>query len=280
MKFTGQQQVDYQAGSKRRARLKFMGQTIKNVDATDTYPHYYIYSKPGLGKTHTITEALNDSKHYVYHMSAAESMFIFGIHLAVLNYNVPKSQTIMVVLDDAENLLGTTENINIFKNMLDGSRSYKYSKKLDSILSSMPDEIQEAVSAHTKSNEIGFTVPTSRFCFVFTSNIKLPEYADLNRRMSAAKTTRTMHLLAIRDRVRPVEFDLNEMEIWGWIADTVLTEKVCSETPEEVVLEALNFTYENWDSLKTKSIRLIQQMCDEYKQHPDNYKTIWEMDYI
>lgn len=278
--FSGQQLLDFQNGQKRRARLKLMGETIKNVDATDAYPHYYIYSKPGLGKTYMISKSLKESNHYVYHMSAAESMFIFGIHLAVLNHQVPNSQTIMVVLDDAENLLGTTENINIFKNMLDGAKLYKYSKKLDNVISTLSSEIQEAVAAHTKRNEVGFSVPTNRFCFVFTSNVKLPEYNDLNNKITTAKSNRTMHLIAIRDRVRPVEFDLTEGEIWGWIADTVLHENACQETSDEVIMEALQFTYENWDHLKTKSIRLIQQMCDEHKQHPQHYRTIWEMDYI
>lgn len=274
-----QQQHDFLMGQARRQRLVTLGQAIRQVDTTDKYPHFYIYSKPGLGKTHTITKALEGSKHEIYHLSAAESMFVFGVHLAVLNHNIPKNKTIMVVLDDAENLLGTTENINIFKNMLDGHKIYKYSKRMDSTVAGMSEGIQEAVRAHITDGEVGFSVPTNRFCFVFTSNIKLPNYNDLEKKLTPAKYNRTMHLLAIRDRVRPVDFDLEAGEMWGWIADTVLTENACEGSDPKVIKDALDFTYNNWPRLKTKSIRLIQQMVDEAKR-TDDYVSVWESDYI
>ena len=277
--FKDKQLEDFLKGQARRQRLVSLGETIRDTDVTDRYPHSYIYSKPGLGKTHTITKALEGSKHYVYHLSAAESMFIFGVHLAVLNYSVPKSKSIMVVLDDAENLLGTTENINIFKNMLDGSKKYKYSKRLDATIATFSDTIREAVEFHCKDGEVGFSVPTDRFCFVFTSNIKLPTYQDLEKKRSASQYNRVMHLLAIRDRVRPVDFDLTEEEMWGWIADTVISDNACPDTDPQVVKDALDFTYNNWSRLKTKSVRLIQQMCDEAKRH-SNYINIWEDDYV
>ena len=266
-------------GREQRMRLRFVGNNIRNINPSDRYPHYYIYSKPGLGKTHTVREALQGSDHEVYHLSAAESMFIFGIHLSVLNHTVPQDKTIVVVLDDAENLLNSTENINIFKGMLDGvDRHYKYSKKLDSALGQMSNRIQECVMAHTSPDQVGFIVPTTRFSFVFTSNIKLPDYSDIESVKNPSRVSRLMHLLAIRDRVKPVDFDLTDEQMWGWITDASTT-SLTSEYPKEIVEEACDFLWDNWSRLKTKSIRLVHQMCDEYVNDPVNYKDIWSLDY-
>jgi hypothetical protein len=266
-----------QEGAKKRKSLSILGRQIAKVNPNDSYPHFYIYSKPGLGKTHTVKEALKDSNHEVYHLSAAESMWVFGINLCVLDHYTPKDKTIMVVLDDAENLLSSVDNINIFKNMLDGDRTYKYAKRMDNTLSQYSDEIQKAVQAHMSDTEVGFSVSTSRMSFVFTSNVKLPTYEDLAGK-KPSQSSRVMHLLALRDRVRPKDFELSEMEMWGWIADTVLQPGVV-DVPKQVVEEALDFTYNNWSVMKTKSIRLIQQMCDEWKNFPDDYQDIWEIDY-
>jgi hypothetical protein len=192
-------------------------------------------------------------------------MFVFGIHLAVLNYATPKDQTILVVLDDAENLLNTTENINIFKGMLDGAdRCYKYSKKMDSTLASLSEQIVTAVQHHTS--------------FVFTSNIKLPEYSELDTIKNPSRVSRVMHLLAIRDRVKNVDFDLSDEEMWGWITDAAHN-GACVDYPDHIVQEATDFLWDNWSRLKTKSIRLVQQMCDEYTNDPVNYKTVWNLEY-
>jgi hypothetical protein len=277
MKLTKEQSLI--AGQEQRSRLSFVGNNIKVLNPNDRYPHYYIYSRPGLGKTHTIREALQGSTHKVYHLSAAESMFVFGIHLAVLNYATPKDQTILVVLDDAENLLSTTENINIFKGMLDGAdRCYKYSKKMDSTLASLSEQIVTAVQHHTKPNEVGFIVPTNRFSFVFTSNIQLPEYSHLDKIKNPSKVSRVMHLLAIRDRVKNVDFDLSDEEMWGWITDAAHN-GACVDYPDHIVQEATDFLWDNWSRLKTKSIRLVQQMCDEYTNDPVSYKTVWNLEY-
>lgn len=87
-----------------------------------------------------------------------------------------------------------------------------------------------------------------------------------------------MHLLAIRDRVKPVDFDLTDEQMWGWITD-VCTTSLTSEYPKQIVEEACDFLWDNWPRLKTKSIRLVHQMCDEYINDPVNYKDIWSLDY-
>lgn len=272
------EQIHYlERGAQKRLSLLHLGRQVAKVNPLDKYPHFYIYSKPGLGKTHTIKKALEKSSHKVYHLSAAESMWVFGINLCVLDYYTPKDQTIMIVLDDAENLLNSVDNINIFKNMLDGERVYKYAKRMDNNLAQYSQEIQTAVQAHMSDTEVGFSVSTQRMSFVFTSNVKLPTYDDLGNK-KPSQNSRVMHLLALRDRVRPKDFDMEEMEMWGWIADTCLNESV-SDAPIHVVHEALDFAYQNWNRLKTKSIRLIQQMCDEYVNDPESYKITWELDY-
>ena len=48
-----------ETGSKNRKRLSILGNKISNFNTDDEYNHSYIYSVPGLGKTHTVNEAMS-----------------------------------------------------------------------------------------------------------------------------------------------------------------------------------------------------------------------------
>jgi hypothetical protein len=73
---------------------------------------------------------------------------------------------------------------------------------------------------------------------------------------------------------------MNNLVQWGWIADVALNTNCIPLVPQNVIEQACTFMFNNWDGLKTKSIRTIKMMCDDYKNSPDNYLFIWEMEYI
>jgi hypothetical protein len=271
--FTPEMLSFYQDGQKQRRRLVLLKDRIKQSSTRDEYPHFYIYSLPGLGKTYTINKAMEEESLNFEMLSGNLSIWAFGVTLATINFLKPADEEVVILVDDCDEILKTTSNINIMKNILEGSKSFHYQKNLN-MMGQLDSLQQQALQAHMTEGQMGFKVPMDKFIFVFTSNEKLPLYGDIS-------SQRTMDLFAIRDRVRPIDFDLQPMVQWGWIADVALnTEAINTKCPQGVVEEACRFMYDNWFKLKTHSIRTIKMMCEDYVKNIDSYQFIWEMEYL
>ena len=284
MTFTNElQEQNYIDGQKSRKQLSFLGKRVTKVSSNDQYPHYYIYSAPGLGKTHTIKNSLEKSGKPHFVISGSISPWAFGTQLAYINYSVPKDVEVVVVVDDCDGIFRDNESINVMKNILEGFRTFNYQKDVSKMLGQLPNDIRTAVESHMSENTMGFKVPTDRMVFIFTSNEKLPMDDDIKSIQNKGTKVyqRKMHLNAIRSRCQTKDFDLKPLVQWGWVADVTLNEEMgISDIPKEVVSEVLEFTYNNWSNLKTKSIRTISMMLNEYRQFPNDYAEVWEMEYL
>lgn len=245
------------------------------------FPHTYIYSPPGLGKTFTVEKQLNTSGMQNYTISGNVSMFAFGISLAVIRYNSTNDKPIVIVVDDCDEILKNETNINIMKNILSGNKVYDYQMSLQSQWKGLSATQQEAILAHSSSNKLGFTVPTDNFVFVFTSNFKLPTDDDVKnaREKMQAKANKMAHLNAIRSRCRPADFDLTDSEQWGWIADVVMNENCVDLSHNEKVI-LLDWMYNNWENMNERSIRTAEKMAESMIEDPTGYRDSWEIDYL
>lgn len=264
----------YEENKIHRKRLSVISKRASNPQITSQYPHTYIYSVPGLGKTYTVRKSIEESGFESAVVSGNSSMFAFGVSLAYLNYSNNSDKPMIVLIDDSDTIFKTTENINVIKNILDGFKCFHYEKHINSLIQQLPEDLKKAVEAHTSPNQIGFKVPTDKMIFIFTSNERLP-YDD-----EVETNGRSQHLNAIRSRVRPFDFVLDKDEQWSWIADCCFVDNCCGDVPLEVVCKGLTFMYDNWGYMKTKSIRTIQQMCQEYLLDDVDYEMTWELEYV
>jgi hypothetical protein len=272
--FTPEMLAAYSAGQTHRKGLSQIGNKISTTSIKEKYPHVYISSDAGLGKTYEVNSAMAKNKVKHYCISGNMSMFAFGVQLATINHLDPKSISIISV-DDCDEILRNEANINIMKNVLDGAKTFHYQKHLGGLISQLDPLQQSAVERHQKPGVSGFVVPTDRMIFVFTSNTHLPHQDDPN------KNNKTIHLKAIADRCRVYEIALTPEEKWGWITDVAAnTNAIDSSIPRKIVEEATMFMWENWDCLTKKSIRTLQMMCDDYVNDPKNYKKFWEAQYV
>ena len=55
--------------------------------------------------------------------------------------------------------------------------------------------------------------------------------------------------------------------------------KTYDPTPEEIC-EVLDFLYHHWGHFKEKNIRTVEKMFSVMRDFPENYETIWVMDYL
>lgn len=271
-------------GKVNRLRLKQLVAKISLVKEGDKYPHLYFFSPPGLGKTFTVKNHLNDSGIRYVQVSGNVSMFAFGIQLAVINYLNPNMEPFVIFVDDCDEILKNEQNCNTMKNVLDGSKVFTYEKSLSSQRNNLTDIQQDAIEHYQEEGKMGFTVPTDNLIFVFTSNFKLPVDDEVQsaREKGLSKSVLLSHRNAIRSRCRVSDFDLKSAEQWGWIADVVLNTN-CLECYQVSPMEKqiiLDFVWYNWDYLTERSIRLVEKMADTMKGYPNNYKLLWELDYL
>ena len=277
-----QKQQYYEEGQRRRRALTRLGERISRVNNQERYPHFYIYAVPGLGKTHVVTESLEKAGKKNFVISGSLSDWGFGCRLAEINYRL-KGEQIAIVVDDCDEIFKDTKSINMMKNVLDGHKVFKYQKDVSKNIGNLPPEARTAVQAHMSPRELGFTVPTDNMVFIFTSNEKLPTDDEVRNTKNKGTNVyqRKMHLNAIRSRCQTKDFELEDLVQWGWIADVTFNEDMgLSDIPQHVIYEALDFMYDNWSDLKTKSLRTIQMMLNEYREFPQDYAEVWETDYI
>jgi len=278
------QSLALERGKLHRDRLKELVKKISTVTDGDKYPHTYIFSPPGLGKTFTVRKHLEKSKIRYIQVSGNVSMFAFGIQLAVINYYNNLHETVIVYVDDCDEILKNEVNCNTMKNVLDGDKKFIYEKSLASQWKNLSEIQKEAIEYFEEKGKMGFSVPTDNLVFVFTSNFKLPvdDEVRIAREKNQSKATLLAHKNAIRSRCRVADFDLSGHDQWGWIADVVLNTNCLdyydiSDYEKQIILDFLWF---NWNHLTERSIRLVEKMSVTLKEYPNNYKEIWEIDYL
>ena len=267
-----------------RQRLKQLVENISITKEGNKYPHTYFFSPPGLGKTFAVKNHLISSNTRFIQVSGNVSMFAFGIQLAVINYLNPQRESIVIFVDDCDEIFKTEVNCNTMKNVLDGDRVFTYEKSLTSQWSNLSTVQQEAILNFQGEGRMGFSVPTDNMVFVFTSNFKLPIDDDVRiaREKGQSKSVILAHKNAIRSRCRVADFDLSWKEHWGWIADVILNTN-CLDNWRITVgekLTMLEFLWNYWERLTERSIRLMEKMAVDMREQPESYRVIWEIDYL
>ncbi len=265
-------------GKTQRKRLVNCVDRAINSELGIAYPHTYIYSPPGLGKTYMVSKYLKEKDINYYEISGALSMYVFGINLATIKFRHPEEKVVIVV-DDCDALFKNDESINIMKNVLAGNKCYTYQKNITSQMNQLTEFQSNAVSSFLIGDQIGFRVPTDNFVFIFTSNFKLPtDLEAFGANSNRAVSNRKLHLNAIRSRCNTVDFELNKIQHFGWIGDVVLNDfnELNSNHKEEILI----WLWMNWDRLNERSIRTIEKMMQIIDLNQGEYQSLWSIDFL
>jgi hypothetical protein len=264
----------------RKRLLKVVERAISSSQDA-AYPHTYIYSPPGLGKTHSVNKFLKDSNILHFELSGAISMFAFGVSLATIRYNYP-TEKIIISVDDCDGIFKSEENLNIMKNVLSGFRSFSYQKSIQGLLGNLTNMQEAAIEHFSNDNQLGFQVPCENFIFIFTSNFKLPTDDEVRsaREKGGNKNTRKVHLNAIRSRCKTMDFDLDKETHFGWLCDVLLNENIQPGISNDQKNEILNWISLNWSEMTERSIRTLEKMAQSIVDEPEDYLTIWDIDYL
>jgi hypothetical protein len=249
--------------------------------------HWYFSSMPGLVKTTTIKNLLDGCglKHYI--ISGKKSMRDFGYQLAFIvdNHNFKKDGKVLIFIDDCEFLFQNNDNMNIFKNVIGKMRSFNYANNsaLDGA-KKLPKPMKDAVMKHRMNDAEGFSVPTDDVHFLIASNVKLPseeEAAERQSRRPGPAADLMVSKAAISDRMNNHHIDFERWEDqWGYVASLIMKNPYFGdvdriEFSEEERTQMVLWTWQNFDKIKSRSVRFYEGLAQEMLMYPDEYLDVW-----
>jgi hypothetical protein len=279
MELTFKQQIKLQQGANERQNFKdLVSETIENP-LTDSSWHLYVNGPAGIGKSHEVRAAIEGSGLPYINVSGNTTMFAFGLRLATLAHTIREGR-IVVNVDDCDELLKDGANCNILKNVLEGLKVYQYEKSMTSQMSNLSPIQVEAIEAFSNPLQSGFTVPTERFQFIFTSNISLPNDDEVakEREKNTAKAALMGHRNAIASRCSSFDLNLDEDSYFGWLADVAMNTRTLLDIglDKDQIIILLDWLERNWPDLKERSVRSIKRLSEHMVKNPGNYRNRWE----
>ena len=250
--------------------------------------HIYVFSPPGIGKSHYVTELFERTGLKYSKISGTVSFPMFGVTLATLNYQNPTEKNIYVLIDDCESILSDVNFTNSIKNVLEGkNRTFQYNKMSASWMKTLTEEQRKAVESHQKDGRVGFEVPTDRFFFIFLSNTKLPNDKEVKNMKSSGRVKElAAHRASIRSRCKTIDLDMDRDTLWGWLSLVVNNQNVIGSrlddftNKSEIQETILNWLFHNRKYTVEFSLRTIQKMADSYAINPENYEGFWENEFL
>jgi len=281
LQLSSKQRSAIEAGKVKRNRLiRATKQAAKQMNNDEKPLHYYIYGPSGIGKTYQTEKAIKETGVVTHTVSGNVSMMALGVNLAVIKYMNPNSK-VVVVIDDCDELLKDTSNINQMKGILD-KNEYSYNKRFH--INTVGEEgtlEHDAVAQCMTEGRQGFTVDTSNFTFVITSNIKLAYDDSAEEGDDSKKAARQRHLAAIRGRCETKDLDMNKEEKWGNLAFVTLEDGACNSCDEQQKVFILDYIWNNWDNMTETSIRTVEKMARAlHLEGEENIKDAFDADFL
>ena len=264
--------------------------------------HLYIRGQAGVGKTFTVTAKANQHNAILCHIEGNITRWLFMKKLAVYLYNAgwPSADMVegrdfeaedlpkvVVYIDDCPAIFNG-DFIDTMKIALEKDQSDKlvYNSSLGAQYKQSEVFEKEAIDHFRKSLEPGFSVPFyDRVKFIFTMNHALATELDVSEAKKSSKSMKIQNDLedryAIFSRLDYQDLYMDKNEYWGWIADLVLNTGMLPTATQNDKEEMLAWLYDNWASLKDKSVRMVKQKLwkDLYKakNRPNHdYRSRWQ----
>jgi len=246
--------------------------------------NFVISSLPGLGKSWETQSAIAKLPHSPLVIEGTSGISAFTIDIATAVYlNGPKNR-LNIILDDCD-VLFEDKNLNIAKKMFDQTKALKYNKNYRSLRGLCTDIQFEAISSFSSDDKAGFSVPLNNVTFIILTNRYFPTINQVEKTESGSKKE-SVHtdLYSIRRRTKGKSIEMDRNELWGYVANVVLNEKICEKFMPNITLELkhqmLEWCFTRWDRVTERNLSLVEKMTKDIVMYPKAYKTIWETEYL
>lgn len=242
--------------------------------------HIYLRGQPGVGKTHMVSVAAAVRNVVLMQVDGNITKWAFTKMLSVYlanagwpnsNHKPTKKEidalpNVAVFMDDCPNALDG-DFIDTMKIALDhGEKDYwPYNVSLGGQYKQAEPFEQDAMDHFRIDGQPGLTIPFyGKVKFIFTMNHALcsekdvEEFKKQNKKASMKVIAAMDHKAALDSRVDYHDLHMTKEEYWGWIADLLLNEKILPKATKKDCEEMLQFLYDNWSTLRDKSVRMVK----------------------
>lgn len=245
--------------------------------------NYVISSLPGLGKSYETDKALSQVTGGVIKVEGNSGISSFTIDIATAVY-LSGNKPMTVVLDDCD-MLFEDKNLNTTKKMFDQTRALKYNKNFRGLKGICTDLQFEALESFSSPDKAGFSVPLDQITFIILTNRHFPTVNEVEKAEPGSnKEKKYTDLYAIRRRTEYKEIEMNNNELWGYVANVVLNEKICEKflpkITKELKEQMLTWCYNNWEKVTERNLSLVEKMTKDIVRYPNDYLDIWSTNYL
>ena len=245
--------------------------------------NFIISSRPGLGKTFEMQQALKKIKNPPLMFNGSSGIYGYFIDVATAIF-LSKGRPLVVINDDCD-MLFDNKNINVAKKMLDDTKILRYGKNYRSLKSICTPLQWEALESFSDPAKAGLDVDVSTVTFITMTNQHFNTIAEVDEQeKGSSKFNRYDALYAIRRRTNYKEIAMIKPELWGYVADVVLNERICEKFMPTISQaykhQILQWCYERWDNRITeRNLSVIEKMTKDIVRYPNDYLDIWEQEY-
>jgi len=264
-----------------------LGLTKKKVEASR---HTILSGPPGVGKTYGTQDECNKGNVKYIKIEPGSSDVNIAIKLAVAVYKLKKNEELIVLLDDADDLVFSDyTTLNKWKIAMADTDyeqgiipTFNHSVSMTNTLSNLEKQIAggdkdkkivvDAIKHFTPTDSLGLSIPTDRVRFIVLCNLDL-EDAKVFRsgKMKSA-------VAPVIDRNEYKRINVSWEKQWGWTA-YVLGETQPFDTYKlnmEQKVELMNWMYSKWDKLRSTSYRTVRRLAAAMINEPDTYLDKWQ----
>lgn len=247
--------------------------------------NYIFSSKPGLGKSFETDAAIKGMPN-IAKFTGSSSFAGLVIEIAYsVRYAIENNTQAIIVFDDCD-VLFHRDNIDAAKKMFDDEKVLRYGKLPTQLKANATPDQLDALNSFANVGKVGFSIPLDNTTCIILTNLHLPtinEVSRLDQNSSKYILLNSMH--AIRRRNEYKEIEMTDNELWGYVANVVLNEKICEKFHPTITQEEkgqlLTWCYTHWSKVSERNLSLIEKMTKDMVRYAGiNYLNIWKSNYL
>ena len=261
-----------------------LGLKKKKVEATK---HTFLSGPPGVGKTYgTIDEC---RKNKVNHIVIPPGMtdIALTIKLAVAVYNLAPSEELVVILDDADDVVFSDyKTLNKWKiAMADVDYDaglipmYNHPVNMSNTITTLQKQadidpkrqvIVDALTSFITSDSVGVSIPMDKVRFITLCNADLEDSKLFKGKLKSA-------VPPVLDRAKYKRIDVDWEKQWGWTSYVLSSTQPFEEhdLTDDQKVALMDWMFNNWHDLRSTSYRTVRRLAEAMINEPKSYKDLW-----
>ena len=252
--------------------------------------HSILSGGPGVGKTYSAVDESNKGKVKYIMIEPGSSDVQIAIKLACAVYNLKDDEELIVIIDDADELVfGDYKTLNKWKIALadvDYDQgiipTYNHMVAMTGTINSLEKqaatdpskkEMIKAIKAFIPNDSLGLSIPMDKVRFIILCNLDFEDSKVFSRSPKLKSA-----IDPVRDRMKYKRININWEKQWGWAAYVLGETQPFGKYKLDMAqkTELMQWMYSNWNNLRSTSYRTVRELAAAMINEPETYMDEWQ----